>query len=145
MKYCLSCGSEFQDSVVTCSDCSGKPALVGEVEARRRGLLSSPEMDTRKFVPAGTAEDPLSSEQLVAALTAAKIPVYARPRRSGAVDGLTSGSSMPWWELLVPESDQPRAARLISEEKARVESNADEAGRAAEEEEAEGEASAKKP
>lgn len=138
MKYCANCESEYQDNVTTCADCGGKELISAE-EMRKRGKVLPGDTDTRRFVRAGTAEDPLSAEQFTRSLQAAGISVFARARRESAVDALTSGSTMPWWELLVPEESLDAARRLIDDERAKVEANAAEAGRAADEEEAEGE------
>ncbi len=141
MKYCLQCGSEYEESVKECSDCGGAE-FGGTDELKSRGIPLPGERDTRKFVRAGTTEDPLSSEQLVRVLEELEIPVFARPRRGGTVDSLTSGAS-PWWEILVPEEHVVRASEVIAQERARMESGAEDAARAAEEEEAETEAAAK--
>ena len=141
MKYCLQCGSEYLESAKECSDCGGTE-FGGPDELKRRGIPLPGERDTRRFVRAGTAEDPLSSEQLVRVLEELDIPVFARPRRGGTVDSLTSGAS-PWWEILVPEESAAQAVEVIAQERARMESGADEATRAAEEEEAATETDAK--
>ncbi|MHB8877719.1 MAG: putative signal transducing protein [Myxococcaceae bacterium] len=136
MKYCTECSAEYQDSVSKCADCGGTE-LVPSEEMRRRGLRLPDDMDTRRFVRAATAEDPLSSEHFVSVLEAAQIPVFARSRRDGAVE---PGSSMGWWEILVPEEALDRAVALITEERGKMDASSDEAAKAADEEEAEGEA-----
>lgn len=132
MKYCGECGAEYLDTVTECADCGAKE-MVTAAELKARGIPNPSERDTRKFVRAGNAEDPLSSEQFVRVLEAENIPVFARPRRGGSVDALTT-PVLPWWEILVPEEFVGRAAELITQEKARIEAGASEAGRAAEEE-----------
>ena len=97
----------------------------------------STEQDTRKFVRAGTAEDPFTAEDYVRVLEAERIPVFSRPRRTGTVDVITTGATSPWWEIMVPEEHVQRAASIITQEKSRLDSTADEAVRAAEEEERE--------
>ena len=138
MKYCLQCGSEYLESTKDCSDCGGTE-FGDAAELQRRGIPLPGEIDTRRFVRAATAEDPLSSEQLARALEEVDIPVFARPRRGGTVDSLTSGAN-PWWEILVPEDFAAQAIEIIAQERARTDSTAEEAVRAAEEEEAETEA-----
>ena len=138
MKYCVECGSEYQDGVTECADCPGSQ-LVDEAGMRQRGLPLPHERDTREFLRVGTAEDPLTAEQFVRILEAERIPVFSRPRRAGTVDVLTTGNPMPWWEILVPEEHTQRATELLAREKASLEANSDEAGRAAEEEELAGE------
>ena len=142
MKYCPECGSEYKDDAQRCAD--DDVELITTEEMRKRGLPLPGERDTRRFVRVSTAEDPLSAEQFVAALSQAQIPSFARPRRAGSVDGLTSGVSGPWWEIVAPEEQAARAQQLIDAERERIESSAEEAGRAAEEEEAELEAQAGK-
>ena len=144
MKYCVECGSEYQDGVTECADCPGSQLVEAE-GMRQRGLPLPHERDTREFLRVGTAEDPLSAEQFVRILEAERIPVFSRPRRAGTVDVLTTGNPMPWWEILVPEEHTQRAAELLAQEKARLESSADEASRAAEEEELESEATSSPP
>jgi len=140
MKYCLQCGSEYVETAKECSDCGGTE-FGDAAELKRRGIPLPGERDTRKFVRAGTVEDPLSSERLVHVLEELEIPVFARPRRGGIIDSLTSGAS-PWWEILVPEEHAARATEVIAQERARMDADADDAGRAAEQEEAESEAKA---
>ncbi|MDY7230517.1 putative signal transducing protein [Hyalangium rubrum] len=144
MKYCIECGSEYQDSATECSDCPGSQ-LVDADGMRQRGLPLPHERDTREFIRVGTAEDPLTAEQFVRMLEAENIPVFSRPRRAGTVDVLTTGNPMPWWEILVPEEHTQRAAELLAREKARLEATSDEASRAAEEEELETEAASAPP
>lgn len=132
MKYCGDCGGEYVDTVTECADCGGKD-MVSAQELKTRGIPNPSERDTRRFVSAGTAEDPLSSEQFVRVLEAENIPVFARPRRGGSVDALTTPTHA-WWEILVPEESVARAGELITQEKARIEAGAEEAARAAEEE-----------
>ncbi|MBF5042682.1 hypothetical protein FGE12_09740 [Aggregicoccus sp. 17bor-14] len=138
MKYCVQCGSEYQDGATECADCRGRP-LVDAQTMRATGRAIPGERDTRTFVRAGTAEDPLTAERYVEVLEAAGLSPFARARRAGSVDSLTTGVVMPWWELLVPEAELARAVELLREERARFEATADEASLAAEEEEREGE------
>lgn len=143
MKYCANCGSEYQSEVAECSDCGGKEMLTA-AQMKERGKLLPGEVDTRRFVRAGTVDDPLSAEQISRTLDEAGIPVFARARRASSVDTLTEGSTLPWWEILVPEEMVERAEKMIRENLAAIEANSADAQRAAEEEELEGEAAAKK-
>ena len=113
MKYCMECGSEYQDAAVTeCADCPGQ-LLVDAATMRARGIPLPGEQDSRNFVRVATAEDPMTAEQMVGVLEDAKIPVLARPRRGGTVDLLTTGVVHPWWEILVTEEHQAQAAALL--------------------------------
>ena len=134
MKYCAACRSEYRDEVGVCSDCGGAEFIRSD-ETRPRESAPPHELDTRNFVRAASAEDPLTSEQFAAVLRAANIPAIARARRGGTVDSITSGS-MPWWEILVPEEFLSKASALLKEEQSRMDAAADENARAAEEEEA---------
>jgi hypothetical protein len=138
MKYCVECGSEYQDGATECVDCRGAK-LVDAQTMRATGRANPGERDTRTFVRAGTAEDPLSAERYVEVLEAAGLDPLVRSRRAGSVDSLTTGIVLPWWELLVPEPQLARAVDLLREERSRFEATAEEAARAAEEEEREGE------
>lgn len=144
MRYCAKCGSEYQDGVKECSDCGPGTEMLTAAEMKSRGKLLPGEVDTRRFARAGTVDDPMSADQVSRALDEAGIPVFARARRASSVDTLTSGSTLPWWEILVPEEMVARAEVLISEQLASIEHNAPEAKRQAELEELEGEAAAKK-
>jgi hypothetical protein len=144
MKYCVECGSEYQQSVTECADCPGSQ-LVDAEGMRQRGLPLPHERDTREFIRVGTAEDPLSAEQYVRMLEAEHIPVFSRPRRAGTVDVLTTGNPLPWWEILVPAEHTQRASELMAQQKAQLEATSDEASRAAEEEELESEAASTPP
>ncbi|MDC0709331.1 hypothetical protein POL68_12730 [Stigmatella sp. ncwal1] len=138
MKYCVECGSEYQDSVKACADCP-EGQLVDPETMRQRGLPMAHERDTRQFVRAGTAEDPLTAEDYVRLLEAERIPVIARPQGSGSVDALTTGNVLPWWEILVPAEHSVRAIDLLAREKDNLKATEAEAIRAAEDEERESE------
>ena len=140
MKYCTECSAEYQDTVEKCADCGGTE-LVGPAEMKQRGIRLPDDMDTRRFVRAATADDPLSSEHFVSVLEAAQIPVFARSRRDGPIEPATS--AMGWWEILVPEESLQKAMALIKEERGKMDASSDEAGQAAVDEEAEGEAAEK--
>lgn len=133
MKYCTECGSEYENDVAVCAD-DGNRELVPAAVMKARGIPTEEERDTRRFVRAGTAEDPLSSERYTRVLTDAQIPVFARPRRAGTVDGITSGSVSPWYELLVPEEHLARATQVLTEARRELDADADENARAAEQE-----------
>jgi len=140
MKYCTGCGSEYQDGVARCSDCK-ESELISAQEMRKRGLPIAPEIDTRRFARAGTMENPLYAEQVANALRAAGISGFARQRMGGTVDRLTDGVT-PYWEILVPEADMPRAEALMARLQEEFQETEEEAIRAAESEEAEGAADA---
>jgi hypothetical protein len=91
--------------------------------------------DRENFVRADSGDDPLMAERFVALLEQAQIPVLSRSHRS-VMDPITSPSG-PWWEILVPEPFLARATDLLQKERAKEDANAEEAARAAEEEEAE--------
>ncbi len=141
MKYCLQCGSEYQDGVKECTDCPGS-ALVDAETVSQRHVAISHEADTRKFVRAAIAEDPLTAEDFVALLEKERIPVFCRPRRTGSVDMLTTGALEPWWEIMVGEEHLAQATQLLAQEKLQLDATSDDAARAAEEEELETEATA---
>ena len=140
MKYCMQCGSEYQEGVTECADCPGA-ALVDAEAMRQRHIPLPGEGDTRKFVRAATAEDPLTAEDYVRLLEIQQIPVFVRPRRAGSVDVLTTGALEPWWEIMVGEEFLERSVALIAQEKRRLDETSDEAALAAEQEELETEGS----
>jgi hypothetical protein len=144
MKYCMQCGSEYQDGVKECADCPGV-TLVDAETMRQRHVALPGETDTQKFVRAATAEDPLTADDFVALLEKERIPVFSRPRRTGTVDVLTTGALEPWWEIMVPEEYQERAIQLLMREESTLRATADEAALAAEEEELETEVTAPPP
>jgi hypothetical protein len=116
--------------------------LVDAEALRQRHIAVSGEQDTRKFVRAATAEDPLTADDFVALLEKERIPVFCRPRRTGSVDVLTTGALEPWWEIMVGEEHLGRAIELLAQEKAQLDDTSDEAARAAAEDELETEATA---
>jgi hypothetical protein len=142
MKYCPECGTEYRDDAVRCSD--DDAALVTADQLPKGAPPAPGERDTRSFVRIGTAEDPLSADQLVAALFQARISAFARPRRGGSVDGLTTGSSSAWWEIVAPEELAVKAKEIVDREREAMDASSEEAARAAEEEEAESERSGTK-
>ena len=135
MKYCVQCGSEYRDDIKECADC-GSTNLVQAPEMRGGGKRPGTTVDRRRFVVAGTTEDPLSAERESQLLQAAGIPSFVRAQHAGTIDNLTSPLA-PWWEILTPEESAARASELIRQDRAQLEANAEEATRAAEEEEAE--------
>lgn len=126
MRYCPSCDAEYPDATDACPTC-------------RTALVEVPKRDTRRFVVAGTAEDPLTAENLADVVDEAGIPVVVRARRRGMVEPITTAALHAWWEILVPEELKDRAGAVIETERQQIEADAGEAARAAEEEEAEGE------
>ena len=140
MPECPSCGASVEAGKAVCQKCGGELNLIPVLPDP--GLIR-PEADTRRFVVAGTSEDAFTTEELVAMLEKEKIPVMARARRRGVVEPITSPSLSGWWEILVPEGEAERAAKLIEGERARLEAMAEENAKAAEEEEAEMEKAAK--
>ncbi len=145
MKYCLQCGSEYQDGVKECADCPGSALVDAETMRQRQVALPGEQQDTQRFVRAATAEDPLTADDFVAVLEKEQIPVFSRPRRTGTVDVLTTGALEPWWEIMVPEEYQERAIQLLSREISSLEATSAEAAAAAEEEELETEVTAPPP
>ncbi len=139
MKYCVECGSEYQDGVTECADCPGSQ-LVDAAGMRQRGLPLPARAGHPRVHPGdhrrGSPDRRASTSRC---WRPSGIPVFSRPRRAGTVDVLTTGNPMPWWEILVPEEHTQRASELLAREKASLEANSDEAARAAEEEELEGE------
>ncbi|ATB32060.1 putative signal transducing protein [Melittangium boletus] len=140
MKYCMQCGSEYQDGVAECADCPGS-ALVDAETMNQRHIPLPGESDTRKFVRAATAEDPFTAEDYVRLLEIQNIPVFMRPRRAGVVDVLTTGALEPWYEIMVGEEYLERAVQLLAQEKRQLDDTSEDAALAAEEEERETESS----
>jgi hypothetical protein len=126
MRYCQSCDTEYPEVTATCPKCQA-------------ALVDAPAKDTRRFVLAGTTEDPLSAENLAEVVDGAGIPVLVRARRRGVVEPITSSSLHAWWEILVPEELLDRAQAVLEKERQQIEADAGEAAQAAEEEEAQGE------
>ena len=137
MRYCSRCGAECGDAT-SCPRCGGTHLVRPEEQGR---LTKSPsaEQDQEKFVRVGTAEDPLTSEHLIKVIQAAHIPVLSRSHES-VMDPITSPGG-PWWEIMVPEELAGKASDLVERERSRMAAAAEDAERAAEEEEAESETS----
>ena len=139
MRYCSRCGAECGDAT-SCPRC-GDTHLVRREEHAKHARGPSAEQDQEKFVRVGTAEDPLTSEHLIKVIQAAHIPVLSRSHES-VMDPITSPGG-PWWEIMVPEELAGKASELIARERSRMAAAAEDAERAAEEEEAEGETPSK--
>src|SRR5260370_3262607 len=133
MKYCTQCGSEYREGVTVCGDCGGTELVTAE-QMHQRGLLLPQELDVRRFVVAGTADDPLTSERLEQVLRDAQIPVFPRARRGGTMGNLSTPGA-PWGESLVPEEHLAKAAELIPQERSRSQAAAARPLRAAQERE----------
>ena len=137
MRVCAKCGAEDEDRIKVCAKCGSTQLVTPEAHRKANAAGFSEELDTRKFVSAAVAEDPLSSERFQRLLEAAQIPVFARPRTRTGIDGITADSFSTYWELLVPEEHFDRANELLGKERALMETTAEENARAAEQEEAE--------
>jgi hypothetical protein len=90
-------------------------------------------MENERFALLCAVDDPLSAEKFEAYLDSQGIAVNVREQQGGTVSRITDGV-LPFWELFVPEAELGRAAKLVEEIRAKVEAEADEAGRAAEDE-----------
>ena len=89
------------------------------------------------FVAAGTADDRLQADLLVAACEEAGIPAVVRSGRDGLVGKLSA--PVDDLQILVEQKDLPRAQALLAERKAALQSDQAGAQKAAEDEEAAGE------
>jgi hypothetical protein len=83
----------------------------------------------------------VEAQLLVAACEEEQIPAILQSPRSGPVG--TIASPVDGFNILVPQRDLARARKLLEERKSALEADPDGAARAAEEEEAAGEAAAK--
>ena len=92
--------------------------------------------DKRRFVLVTQVDDPLTLDAYLRVLQAAGIPTLSLDDE-GMVGSITDGFTGKLYDIRVPEESLERAAQLLTEEKARLEATADEAARAAEDEEAE--------
>jgi hypothetical protein len=97
--------------------------------------------DKRRFTLVTQVDDPLTLDAYLRVLEAAGIAVLSLDDE-GVVGGITDGFSGKLYEIRVPEESLARATQLLTEEQARLEASASEAGEAAVEEEAAGEAAA---
>jgi hypothetical protein len=95
-------------------------------------------IDPGNFVVAMAAEDQMEAQILVAACEEADIPALLQSPRSGPVG--TISSPVDGFNILVPQTELARAMKVLEERRAALESDPDGAARAAEEEEAAGEA-----
>src|SRR5260370_23200920 len=117
MKYCTQCGSEYREGVTVCADCGGTELVTAE-QMHQRGLLLPQELDERRFVVAGTADDPLTSERLEQVLQDSPIPVFPRARRGGIMeDSSTPGT--PAFGLVVFPVPPAHVADIIPQDRTR--------------------------
>lgn len=134
MKYCSECGSEYQDSVAVCSDCTGSALVSAQALTDRGGPQKRMPVEDREFVCVGEAQDPLTADELGQVLRASLIPVSVRSRQSSSVDVLTAGTTGEWWEFWVPEALRVQAEQLLFQTRANLAATEEDAARAAEEE-----------
>lgn len=92
-----------------------------------------PAADDAYFVRVGSTDDPFEADLLTDALDEAQIPVIARASRDHVVDTLVVAAPN-FWDVMVPREYADRARELVEARKQKIESEADDAGRAAEEE-----------
>jgi hypothetical protein len=137
MRYCPKCLEEYQERVERCAECS--EALVGEETlSERAGFRRLPaDEDTTNYAVVGPAEDPFEADAFVSAIDDLGIPVLARMRHSSPVDALTDARQKPWWEILVPQAEQKRAAQVLLARRQELKDAEVDAAQAAEEEELE--------
>jgi len=98
--------------------------------------------DKRRFTRIAQVDDPLTLDAYRRVLQEASIPVLSLDDE-GMVGGLTDGFGGRLYEVQVPEELAAKATQLLKDEQARLEAGAEEAGKAAEREEAEGERQAR--
>ncbi len=98
--------------------------------------------DPGDFVLAMAAEDQMQAQLLVAACEEAEIPAILQSPRSGAVG--TISSPVDGFNILVPQRDLEKAMKILEATRAALDADPEGAARAAEEEEAAGEAAATK-
>jgi hypothetical protein len=98
--------------------------------------------DPGNFVLAMAAEDQMQAQLLVAACEDAGIPAILQSPRSGPVG--TISSPVDGFHILVPQRDLEKATRILKETSAALDADPEGAARAAEEEEAAGEAAPQK-
>jgi len=92
--------------------------------------------DKRRFTRIAQVEDPLTLDAYRQVLEEAGIPVLSLDDE-GMVGGLTDGFGGRLFEVQVPEELAAKASKLLAEEQARLDAGAEDAGEAAEREEAE--------
>jgi len=92
--------------------------------------------DRRRFVLVTQVDDPLTLDAYLRVLEVAGIPTLSLDDE-GMVGSITDGFAGKLYDIRVPEESLERATQLLTEEKARLEADAEEASEAAEEEEAE--------
>lgn len=97
--------------------------------------------DPGDFVLAMAAEDQMQAQILVAACEDADIPAILQSPRSGSVG--TIASPVDGFHILVPQRDLDRAMTILEDRRAALAADPEGAARAAEEEEAAGEAASK--
>lgn len=95
-------------------------------------------MAPRTFAVATTVQDPLTADRLVEGLKRAGLDAFIRA--GGAASSAAFASAQPgFWDVLVPSERYDDATRLVTDELAAIEAEADENAKAAEEEALSGE------
>lgn len=116
------------------------PDLLHPDETEQEENAETP-FDPGDFVMAMAAEDQMQAQLLVAACEEAGIPAILQSPRSGPVG--TISSPVDGFNILVPQRDLEKATKLLEERRAALDSDPEGAARAAEDEEAAGEAAEK--
>jgi hypothetical protein len=114
------------------------PADSAGPESDTGGEAPEVPLDIGDFETAATAQDQLEAELLLRACAEAGIPALLRSPRSGLVG--TIASPVDAFVIQVPATELERATGLLAERREALEADPDGAARAAEEEEAAGEA-----
>jgi hypothetical protein len=133
MRYCSKCFEEYRDDVTRCASCDATLVSRDELE-KLTEFKRTQGIEVKRFLKVGTADDPFDSEAFCEALAAEGIPVYARAK--SRIDGAADSS---WWEIMVPEEKVQAAEPVLTKLRAELRAAEEEAGKAAETEELEGE------
>ena len=92
--------------------------------------------DKRRFTRIAQVSDPMTLDAYLFVLKEAHIPVLSLDDE-GMVGGITDGFGGRLFEVQVPEEFAAKATQLLTEEQGRLDAGAEDAGKAAEREEAE--------
>ena len=132
MRYCPTCKAEYRDKVTVCAD-DGTLLVDKPPAAARNG------MDYATLATIATFDERFEAEELAESLLDEGFDVALVSNKGPTVGPLTSPAPA-LFSIVVPESEAARAGALVTEWRAAMASDADGGARAADEEEAAGEA-----
>ena len=115
MKYCLSCDSEYEDSVTECVDCNVPLVSKEEYEEKKATMeKEQEELDRSELVELQVAATKVEAFAIRDALSDQGIPVMVRSFEDSAYDGVFV-AQQGWGVIEVLPRDKDKAEAIVND------------------------------